>query len=221
VLAANGQGGQEPPRSHASGASNAGGLVLGDLDGDLRPEAIVPGALFGAGGFGVAVLRNRFPALGTVTCTGGSCPCSNAGASGRGCQNSASTGGARLYGEGLASLADDGAHLFAHGELPSSLTIFLQGDAAIAATNFGDGLRCAGGALKRLYVKSAMLGAVAAPGPGDPSISVRSATLGDPLSAGAVRVYQTYYRDPSPSFCPSPTGSTFNSSNALVITWAQ
>ena len=59
-------------------------------------------------------------------------------------------------------------------------------------------------------------GTVTFPGPGDPSITARSATLGDPISPGSVRFYQTYYRDPSASFCPS---ATFNVSSAIEIHW--
>jgi hypothetical protein len=84
---------------------------------------------------------------------------------------------------------------------------------------FGDGLRCAGGALKRLYVATASGGGVFAPAPGQPSIGVRSATLGDPLAPGAVRLYQVYYRDPNLGFCPSPQGNTFNVGNALRVVW--
>jgi FG-GAP-like repeat len=206
---------------YASGGYNIGALVLGDVDRDGLLDAVVPGGFFGLGGSGVCVLENQLRTLGTVTCAGVACPCGNDGVGAHGCQNSASTGGARLTASGVASLADDTVRFFASGELPSALTIFLQGDAAIPATNFGDGLRCAGGALKRLYVKSASLGASSAPVPNDASVSARSSILGDPLSAGDVRVYQTYYRDPSTSFCPSPSGGTFNASNALSVTWVQ
>jgi hypothetical protein len=204
---------------YGSGSNFVRAVVLGDVTGDGLPDAIVPGGSFGLNDVGVSVLENQFRALGTVSCAGVSCPCANDGVAGHGCQNSASTGGARLYGSGQASLADDTVHLFASGEMPSALTIFLQGDIAIPPTPFGDGLRCAGGALKRLYTGNASAGAISRPGSGDPSVSVRSATLGDPLSTGDLRVYQTYYRDPNTLFCPSPTGSTFNASNALSLTW--
>ncbi|HZN54013.1 MAG TPA: hypothetical protein VFB67_01710, partial [Candidatus Polarisedimenticolaceae bacterium] len=84
---------------------------------------------------------------------------------------------------------------------------------------FGDGVRCAAGTLKRLYVKNAVGGVATAPVAGDLSITARSAAAGDPLAPGAVRYYQTYYRDPDPAFCPIPPGNTFNSSNGLIITW--
>jgi len=153
--------------------------------------------------------------------SGGACPCANTGASGRGCENSGSTGGAVLTAAGNPSLSGDTLVLASSGELPIASSIFLQGDAAIAPASFGDGLRCTGGALVRLYVKSAAGGAVSAPGPGDPSVSASSAALGDPFGAGATRYYQTYYRDPDLGFCASPAGDSWNVSSGLVITWGQ
>jgi hypothetical protein len=151
--------------------------------------------------------------------SGAPCPCANSGTPGHGCDNSAATGGALLTETGTPSLSLDTAQLTSSSELPSALSIVLQGDTPIVAANFGDGLRCAGGNLKRLYVKSATGGTVIAPVVGDPSISARSAALGDPIPLGATRVYQIYYRDPSPTFCPSPPGDTFNSTNAIGLVW--
>ncbi|MBK7643226.1 MAG: hypothetical protein IPJ19_09270 [Planctomycetes bacterium] len=145
------------------------------------------------------------------------CPCSNSGLAGRGCNNSAATGGAQLSVSG--STAPDSIGLHTIGELPSALTIFLQGNAQISAVPFGDGLRCAGGLLKRLYVKSAVGGAANAPLAGDPSVSAQSASLGDPIASGTSRWYQAYYRDANQSFCPAPTGNTYNISNAVRINW--
>jgi hypothetical protein len=147
------------------------------------------------------------------------CPCSNSGAANHGCDNSAATGGALLTASGVPSLTLDTLQLTSSGELPSALSIVLQGDVTIAPTNFGDGLRCAGGNLKRLFVKNASAGTVTAPAPGDPSISAQSAILGDPISLGTQRVYQVYYRDPSLSFCPDPPGNTFNVTNAIAVVW--
>jgi Tol biopolymer transport system component len=147
----------------------------------------------------------------------GSCPCANNGSSGRGCENSVSTGGALLQVSGATN--PDSVVLSASGELATALTIFLQGDATIPAAHFGDGLRCTGGNLKRLFVKNAVAGQAFAPGAGDPSLSARSASLGDVIPAGASRDYQTYYRDANASFCPAPQGSTFNASNGIAIVW--
>jgi hypothetical protein len=158
------------------------------------------------------------PVLGTSFCSGdGSvapCPCGNSGASGQGCQNSAGTHGARLVASGTS--VPDAAFLTVTGELPISSSIVIQGDASIAPVPFGDGLRCVGGKLKRLYTRNASAGALTVPQPGDPRISARSAALGDPIPSGATRYYMTYYFDPASGFCPGPT---FNGSNAVAIVW--
>jgi hypothetical protein len=148
-----------------------------------------------------------------------SCPCSNSGLPGRGCENSAGTGGAALSASGNPSLSADSVQLTATGELPSALSLVLQGDVEIAPVHFGDGARCAGGTLKRLYVKHASGGSVSVPQAGDPSMSARSAALGDPITAGETRILQVYYRDPSPTWCPSPPGGTFNATAAVAIVW--
>jgi hypothetical protein len=110
--------------------------------------------------------------------------------------------------------------LVATDMLPSVSCVFLQGNAQIASgVTFGDGVRCAAGHLLRLGVKSASSGAAQYPGPGDLSITARSAQLGDPIASGSVRYYQTYYRDPDLSFCPAPTGNTWNVTNAIAVQW--
>lgn len=149
--------------------------------------------------------------------TDGACPCANYGELGHGCDNSAGTTGAVLSTSGATS--PDTVVLHGTHELPSSLTIFLQSDTSIAPVAFGDGLRCLGGSLRRLYAKSASGGLVAAPVNGDLSVSARSAALGDAIPPGGIRHYMTYYRDANAGFCASPGGSTFNSSNALSIAW--
>jgi Tol biopolymer transport system component len=163
------------------------------------------------------------PAAVTSFCAGdGSgtpCPCGNSGTTPRGCQNSSSTGGALLGASGHASLGQDTLRLSLYGARPTALSVFVQGDAAIAAVTYGDGLRCVGGSLKRLYVKSAQSGMAFAPRVADPSISVRSTALGDPITAGQTRDYFVYYRDPAPTFCPDPPGNTWNDSNALSAVW--
>ena len=144
-----------------------------------------------------------------------SCPCANTGSAGHGCQNSATTGGAQLTASGTTN--PDTVVLSVTAELPTALTIFLQGDSnAATGIVFGDGLRCADGNLKRIGVKSAVGGATSYPQPGDNSISLESALLGDPIPAGGTRYYQTYYRDPSASFCPS---ATFNASSGVIVHW--
>ncbi len=163
------------------------------------------------------------PATFTSLCFGdGSaqlCPCFNQGSTGHGCENSGLTGGALLTATGSASVSGDTVVFTCSSEMPSALSVVLQGTTAISPVNYGDGLRCAGGTLKRLYVKSASGGVITAPQGADPSVSVQSAALGDPLSFGATRTYQVFYRDPNPVFCPDPPGGTFNVSNAIGIVW--
>jgi hypothetical protein len=142
------------------------------------------------------------------------CPCSNFGAQGHGCANSQNVSGAVLTAAGTTS--PDTVVMTSSGELPSALSVLLQGDNnASSGVVFGDGIRCASGTLRRLYTKNASGGVVAMPGPGDPSITTRSAALGDPIAPGSNRYYQTYYRDPNLVFC----APGFNVSNAMQVTW--
>ena len=72
---------------------------------------------------------------------------------------------------------------------------------------FGDGLRCAGGSVKRLEVQFA-------------SSAGEASTTGDliskgSLSAGDVKTFQLWYRDPTTSGGGSPCGSGFNLSNGI------
>jgi hypothetical protein len=153
------------------------------------------------------------------------CPCTNPQVppgDARGCNNSSFTGGARLTSSGQANLSADTVAFLATGERPSALSIFLQGDSSIpGGTVFGQGVRCVGGALKRLYVRNAVGGSVAA-GHGvglDLRVSERSAALGNTIVPGTFREYMVYYRDPVVlGGCPST--STFNGTQGQRIVWA-
>ena len=151
--------------------------------------------------------------------TGAACPCANNGAPGHGCENSSTTGGAVLSGTGVASLSADTVHLTASGEKPTATSVLLSGGATVNSLHYGDGLRCVGGTLKRLYTHNAVGGVVTMPQGADGAISARSAASGDVIQAGSTRIYQIYYRDPIATFCPTPNGSTFNISNAIAIAW--
>jgi hypothetical protein len=184
---------------------------------DAPPESVVEA------GVDAVHVRRRLCSdpVGTAFCAGdgslADCPCQNNGAPGHGCDNSIGTGGARLVASGTTS--PDTVVLLVSGELPSAFTLFVQADAVVSPVHFGDGLRCVGGTLKRLYAKSASMGLASAPGISDLPITVRSAALGDPIGAGETRNYFAYYRDPSGSFCPAPSGATFNATNAFSIVW--
>ena len=193
-------------------------------DGSSAGPALFVGGLFSSAGGVPSVGIARLATCGETGvsfCAGdlAACPCANAGHPGHGCENSASTGGGVLAASGGALLDQDGLVLASSGELPSALSIFLQGSLEFAPTAFGDGSWCVGGDIKRLYVRNASGGAVSVPQPGDPSVSVRSAQLGAPIPPGATRSYQVYYRDPSPGFCPPPAGASWNVTNAMRIVW--
>ena len=202
---------------------NYGGLALAVFDGGRGPALYVGGDFYRAGDIPSTFIgvwgscSSGFDPFCFGDGSGAPCPCGNSGSLYGGCENSASTDGGRLYATGGTN--PDTLVLHAIAEPVSAPSIFLQGDAAISATNFGDGLRCVGGRLTRLYVKTALDGTCSAPGPGDASVSARSAQLGDPIAPGATRYYQTYYRDPSLTFCPSPQGDTWNVTTGLIVPW--
>ena len=93
----------------------------------------------------------------------------------------------------------------------------VQGDAIVnPAVQFGDGVRCVGGALKRLYVKAVASGAATAPTGTDLSVKNASAALGDVIPAGGARYYYTFYRDPPTFACVS---FAFNTTSAVKVQW--
>jgi Tol biopolymer transport system component len=151
------------------------------------------------------------------------CPCSNPPASRtRGCDNSSATGGAVLSASGVTHLSADTLVFTTSGEKPKALSIVLQGNGFVPdGVAYGQGIRCTGGALKRLYAKSALAGSITAPdfGAGDLSVSAQSAAKGDLIQPGQPRWYMVYYRDPIVlGGCPS--SSTFNATQTGQVTWS-
>lgn len=218
----------------SNGAFSNGTVYAFDHDLSLRASIAVPnvnigGPVLGSGGIllvagtGTDIRAFRTNSAITPLCFGdGSssvCPCANLGVTGRGCANSqALSQGALLLADG--DPANDNVRLEASGMLPTALAIFLQGSAALSSpANFGDGLRCAGGQLLRLAVKSSVNGTARYPEGVELSIGARNAQLGFPLAPGAVTVHQTYYRDPVAAFCPNPPGNNWNVTNALRLQW--
>jgi Tol biopolymer transport system component len=151
------------------------------------------------------------------------CPCSNPPSGpGRGCDNSAGTGGAILSASGVAYLSSDSLVFTTSGEKPTALSTVWQGPTSPAAgIVYGQGVRCVNGSLKRLYNKSAVAGSITAPnfGAGDPAVSARSAAKGDVIQPGQVRYYFVSYRDPIVlGGCPST--STQNATQTGVVAWS-
>ena len=157
---------------------------------------------------------------GIPTCAGDgslatACPCGNTGGAGRGCANSVNATGALLTASG-AQLPADTLVLLASGmpSVASTSAIFLQGDARSASGQvFGDGVLCAGGALIRLGSKATPGGSAQYPGVGNQSVSVRGLVT---PGSGAMRFYQTYYRNAAAAFCPP---ATFNVTNGFQVVW--
>jgi hypothetical protein len=122
--------------------------------------------------------------------------------------------GAQLVGMGASQ--PDTIHLTASSMLSTALNIYLQGDALAGnGVTFGDGIRCVSGQLLRIGVKTAVHGQSQYPGVGDLSVSAKSSALGAPIPVGAIRYYQTYYRDANLSFCPVG----FNVTSAVRVVW--
>jgi len=142
--------------------------------------------------------------------SGVACPCGNSGAPGNGCASSVNAQGAYLGATGTASVAADGVVLTGSG-MSNSTCLYFQGTTQLAGALFGDGLRCAGGAVIRLGTKANSAGSSAYPAVGDLPISVKGAV---PMSGGS-RTYQAWYRNAA-AFC---TTSTFNLTNGVSIAW--
>jgi hypothetical protein len=157
-----------------------------------------------------------YPSMGGII----PCPCGNQPQfPGGGCDNSSSSGGAILSSSGNASLLMDTVVFSTTGEQPSATSILLQGDAADPnGIPFGQGVRCAAGTLKRMYLKTASGGAITVPQGGDLSLTQQSAALGDLIGPGTHRYYQVYYRDPAVLGGCSPALG-FNASQAIDVTW--
>lgn len=140
--------------------------------------------------------------------TAAQCPCGNPGGYQAGCGNSNGIGGSLVAGGSGSLLADDLT-------LSASELMILQPALLFAGTNalnaglgvpFGDGLRCAGGAVRRLGVRTTSMLGAANWGPALLSQGT--------FAAGATARFQVWYRDPS----GSPCGTGFNLTNGMAVT---
>lgn len=200
--------------AYAQGVTHALNTVTVGFDHSMTIQLSDAGRISG-----VQLVRLDTPFETYCTGTAASCPCGNFGSTGRGCNNSNGTSGnlgAELSATGNASatLANDTFTLSAIG-LPNSAGLYFQGTAQLGGGNgvvFGDGLRCVGGTITRIGIVTAAGHASSyPPSPASLRISQQGA-----VSAGDVRNYQLWYRDPSPTFC---TAATFNLTNAVRVTW--
>jgi len=155
------------------------------------------------------------PPPGTSFCSGDgsgtACPCANPGGSGEGCANDTGSG-AVLSGSGTATLIADNFVLTASNLTPGP-GLFFQGNNAVNAGDgnaFGDGLRCAGGGVRRLQVT------FATSGNGFTTATDISISTDGAVSSGDTKRYQYWYRDSG----TSPCSSLFNLSNGYEVTWS-
>ena len=200
-------------RSFASYSNTAGAFNLNDLSLNDQAPADLDSLGF------PAVLMTRATGLGssepgTKYCFGDGigtpCPCSNNGGLGEGCANDTGSG-AVLTASGTASVAADNVVLTATNLTPGP-GLFFQGNNAVNSGNgnpFGDGLRCAGGNVRRLEIQFANSGN------NFTTSSTISIVTNGTISVGQTRRYQYWYRDAG----TSPCSSLFNLSNGYEITW--
>ncbi|MDP6539356.1 MAG: hypothetical protein QF903_02740 [Planctomycetota bacterium] len=192
-------------RFGAAVSMDAGLLVVGAYNDD------------DAGGDGGSGFAFAAPApVGSPFCfgdgSGSSCPCGNESSPGvgTGCDHSGGQG-AQLAAFVSASVADDDLVLRGAPLLPDQAALLFAADEEVNGGTgvwFGDGLRCAGTNVVRLGVEF-------------PDLQYGFAHWGPGLGAtggwvpGSTRRFQVWFRDS----VGGPCGSTFNLSNALVITF--
>ena len=160
------------------------------------------------------------PPTGTQYCAGDgngtACPCGNnndgsANGGMAGCGNSVNNAGSVLSAAGNPSVGGDTVVFTADGLQNNQPGIFFRADNAVnggAGITFGDGLRCAGGNVVRLGVFPANGSGVATSAAG---------IAGAGLTAGDVKRYQYWYRNPGGG--GGACGNAFNLSNGFEITW--
>jgi hypothetical protein len=153
--------------------------------------------------------------IGTPFCacdgSGTAAPCGNTGTAGTGCNNSQGAGGTSITASGGISVAVGDLVLTSEGAPPGVFGVFFQGQSQAnggLGVSFGDGLLCAGGAIKRLEV-------VAVNGAGTAISTVNIPVVGLVPAGGATNSYQFWYRDPM----GGPCGAGYNTSNGLEILW--
>ncbi len=147
--------------------------------------------------------------------SGTPCPCSNdndGSVPGSGCDNGVFASGAQLTGSGQASVTADSVVLTTTHLEPNNSGLYFQADSDLSpGTAWGDGLRCAGGNLKRLQVRFADLD-------GTSSTTVGISTKAGNVQAGDRKYYQCWYR----TNVNPPCGvwvNDFNTSNGYAIVW--
>ena len=134
--------------------------------------------------------------------------------SGSGCANGVFSSGAKLVGSGQASVGNDTLVLSTSGLEPNNTGLYFQANNLTNGGNgvvFGDGIRCTGGGMIRLQIRTA-------DGAGNSSTTIAIGAKGG-VSAGVTKRYQCWYR----TILAPPCGAgvnDFNLSNGYEIVWA-
>ncbi len=203
--------------SFSAGITNTAAIVTGFNENEFWANFAGVSAA-GAGDW--IRLKLETQRVGTPYClgdgTGALCPCSNDNDGSlpeAGCANGQHASGARLMGSGTASLAADTLVLHGRNTENNQFGLFFQADNDLSpGIVWGDGLRCAGGALRHL-------GTVMSDGTGYSDTSgygyTISARAGN-INGGDTKYYQLWYRNP----LGSPCVSDFNATNGLAVVWS-
>jgi formylglycine-generating enzyme required for sulfatase activity len=150
--------------------------------------------------------------------SGTPCPCNNdndGSVPGSGCDNGVFWSGAQLTGSGVADVTADTLRLATMHLEPNNAGLYFQADNDLSPGNlWGDGIRCAGGNLKRLGVRFADVRGYSDTSGFSYTISAKAGNI----SAGDTKYYQCWYRTTSNPPCGSGVND-FNTSNGYAITW--
>ncbi len=199
------------------------GVSVYQLDGDYQTTSGAYQENYGGGSADSAALVidlvTNCTDPGTPYCLGdGSgtpCPCGNLGDGSlpaAGCANGQYASGAMLGATGIASVTNDTVVLIGEHTEHSQSGLFFQADNDLSPGQiWGDGLRCAGGNLKRLGVRFSDGTGYSDTSAWTTPISVKAGNV----AAGDTKYYQLWYRNPA----GSPCGSDFNASNGYAVTW--
>ena len=139
------------------------------------------------------------------------CPCGNPSGNGGGCANGTGQGIFLTCNGASSSVSSNDLVFWAHSQIPNQPGLYFQGNNAVnsgAGVAFGDGLRCVGGSITRLQI-------VFSDAAGNSATTTGLGALGG-VSAGDVKRYQLWARDPN----TSPCGGHFNLSNGVEINWS-
>lgn len=140
--------------------------------------------------------------------SGTTCPCGNLGGEREGCRNSALRG-ATLDADGSSSVAADDLEVLMAGGPGATAALLFAGTSQVSGGDgipFGDGLRCAGGQIRRLGVRICDANGAA-------SWSGGLAASGG-WGSGDTRYFQAWYRDVD----GSPCNGNFNLTHGIAMT---